>query len=110
LIGAIFAVFAQKLAVGMAGFVVGGYALAWLFLTMGLEGTEWMWPVLIGGGIAGAILVIFVFDWALIVLSSLTGAMMIIQIAGLTLPVNILFFLVLLSIGIAIQARMLERR
>lgn len=110
LIGAIFAVFAQKLAVGIAGFVMGGYALAWLFLTMGLEGTEWMWPVLIGGGIAGAILVIFVFDWALIVLSCLTGAMMIIQAARLTLPINILLFLVLLSIGIAIQATMLERR
>lgn len=110
LIGAIFAVFAQKLAVWIAGFVMGGYVLAWLFLTIGLEGTEWIWPSLIGGGIAGAILLIFVFDWALIVLSSLTGAMIIIQAAGLTLPANILLFLVLLSIGIAIQTRMLERQ
>jgi hypothetical protein len=60
-----------------------------------------MWAALVGGGIAGAILVLFVFDWALIVLSSLTG---------LNLPMNILIFLVLLSIGITIQARMLERR
>lgn len=110
LIGAIFAVFAQKLAVGIAGFVMGGYSLAWLFLTIGLERTGWMWPALVVGGIAGAILVIFIFDWALIVLSSLTGAILIIQAAGLTLPMNILLFLVLLSIGIAIQARMLERR
>jgi hypothetical protein len=89
---------------------MGGYTLASLFLTMGLEGTGLMWPALIGGGIAGAILVLFVFDWALIVLSSLAGAMMIIQAASLTLPINILLFLALLSIGIAIQARMLERR
>ena len=110
LIGAIFAVFAQKVAVGIAGCVMGAYALASLFLTIGLEGPEWMWAALVGGGIAGAILVLFVFDWALIVLSSLTGAMMIVQAASLNLPMNILIFLVLLSIGITIQARMLERR
>jgi hypothetical protein len=81
-----------------------------MFLTMGLEGTGWMWLALVGGGIAGAILVLFVFDWALIVLSSLTGAMMIIQAAGLTLPMNILLFLVLLSIGIAMQALIQDRR
>jgi hypothetical protein len=110
LIGAVFAVFAQKLAVGIAGFVTGGYILAWLFLALGLEGTGWMWPALVSGGIAGAILVLFVFDWALIVLSSLTGAMMVIQATGLNLPMNVLLFLVLLSIGIAIQTLMLERR
>ena len=109
-IGAVFAVFAQKLAVGIAGFGMGGHTLAWLFLTLGLEGTKWMWPALVGGGIAGAILVLLAFDWALIVLSSLTGAVMIIQAAGLTLPMNILLFLVLLSIGIVIQARLQERR
>ena len=109
LIGAIFALFAQKLAVGIAGFVMGGHSLEWLFLTMGLAGTGWMWPALIGGGMAGAVLVLLVFDWALILLSSFAGAMMITQAAGLTLPMNVLLFLVLLSVGIAIQARMLER-
>lgn len=110
LIGAILAVFAQKLAVGIAGLVMGGYTLASLFLTMGLDGPRLMSAALLGGGIAGAILVILIFDWALIVLSSLAGAMMIVQAASLHLPINILLFLVLFSVGIAIQSRMVVRK
>jgi hypothetical protein len=110
LIGAIFAIFVQKMAVWIAGFIMGGYTLASLLFTMGLEGTGWTWAALIGGGITGAVLVLFVFDWALIVLSSLAGAMMIVQAASWSQPLNILLFIILLSIGIAIQVHMQERR
>ena len=110
LIGAIFAIFVQRMAVWIAGVVMGGYTVDWLLSTMGLEGTGWTWAALLGGGIAGAVSVLFVFDWALIVLSSVAGAIMFVQATSLSQPLNILLFLVLSSIGIAIQVRMQKRR
>jgi hypothetical protein len=67
-----------------------------------------MWFALIVGGIIGSILVLAVFDWALIALSSIAGAMLIVQTGFLELPVNILLFLIMVSIGIVIQTRMLN--
>jgi len=110
LIGAIFAIFMQRMAVWIAGFIMGYYTMASLFFTMGFEGTSWTWAALIGGGITGAVSVLFIFDWALIVLSSLAGAMMIVQAASLRQPLNILLFIILFAIGIAIQVLMQERR
>jgi hypothetical protein len=108
LIGAIFAIFAQKLAVAVGGFVLGSYTVASIIFFVGLEATEWMWVALIVGGIIGSALVLAVFDWALIALSSIAGAMLIVQTGFLKLPMNILLFLIMLSIGIAIQVRMFK--
>jgi hypothetical protein len=107
-IGAMFAILAQKLAVAVGGFVMGSYTAASIIFSLGLESTQWMWFALIVGGIIGSILVLAVFDWALIALSSIAGAMLIVQTGFLELPVNILLFLIMVSIGIVIQTRMLN--
>ena len=102
-IGALLAIFLQKIAIGLAGALIGGYLLAGLVRASGGEigSSE---PVLfIIGGIAGAILVIMLFDWALIVLSSLAGAVLIVQSLALARGVETAIFAVAALLGILVQ-------
>jgi hypothetical protein len=55
------------------------------------------------GGIIGIIFVIAIFDWALIFLSSLTGAALILQPLGLRPAVAPLVFLGLFIVGVIVQ-------
>ena len=116
--GAMLAIFVQKAAVAIAGFAGGGY-LAVLLGAPLLGGTGLAYPgawiCFVAGGILGAILMVVFFDWALIVLSSLHGARMIIQglpIASGHLPRHHfpVLFIVLAAIGIVIQASTYRRR
>ncbi len=109
-IGTVLAIFAQKLAVGMAGALVGGYLLSEL-----TQGAHWQHahfagiPFLIGA-LVGALLVIALFDWALIIWSSIAGSLLIIQsFHPATLNRHILF-LVLTALGIFVQAELLRRQ
>ena len=105
-IGAILAIFTQKLAVAAGGFILGSYTLASIAFSLGIETTHWI--VLVVGGVIGSLLVLAVFDWALIVLSSMAGAMLIMQSGLFEHPVNILVFLIMLSVGIAVQTHMFK--
>src|SRR3990172_11432815 len=78
-VGALLGVFAQKLAIGIAGFLAGGYLAIGLLGLLGIElGPQWWQPFLIGG-ILGALISYPLFDWALILLSALTGAVLVVQ-------------------------------
>ncbi|MGC9371666.1 MAG: DUF4203 domain-containing protein, partial [Paracoccaceae bacterium] len=80
LIGAVFAVFLQKVAIGIAGFLAGGYIVFTLMGQFGLDpSATWMWIPLLLGGIVGSALASALFDWALVVLSSLAGAGALVQ-------------------------------
>jgi len=61
------------------------------------------------GGIAGAILVAVVFDWALILLSSLVGASAIMEGLKLANPYAWIGLLVLCVIGVLVQAGIKRR-
>ena len=111
--GALLAIFLQKVAVAIAGFAAGGYFAVVLCAPMlGGVGIRYpgTWLCLVIGGILGAILMIVFFNWALIILSSLEGAHLIIR----ALPVHRhhfpFLFLILAVIGIAIQAATYRRR
>ena len=71
-----------------------------------------MWLPYIIGGIVGAIFLFFVFDWALIFLSTLTGATLIVQMVTFNPPVEITLFLALVIAGTVFQAKTMtgERR
>jgi hypothetical protein len=64
----------------------------------------WYWLPFVIGGIIGAILVSVLFDWALIVLSSLAGAAIITQALALSGAVGIGVILALTAVGVIIQA------
>ncbi len=113
--GAVLAIFAQKVAVVIAGFVVGGVGLIWLLQWLSLDlGLLLEWLIFIIGGLIGAIVIASLFEAALIVLSSLTGAALIVQAANQATNFNALIiaflFIVLLAVGIVIQAQMWKER
>jgi hypothetical protein len=83
IIGVVLAVFFQKIAVGLAGFVGGGYISLNLINLLGVRLDQLIWLPHIVGGLIGAMLMFFIFDWALIFISSLAGASMIIQVLSL---------------------------
>jgi len=102
---AVLAIFLQGVAIGVAGFLAGGYVFTVLAGMIGLNQGAFSWIVYLIGGIIGVLLVIFLFDWALITLSSLAGASLITQALG----ISGVLFLALVIVGVVIQGSMLQR-
>jgi hypothetical protein len=112
ILGAVIAVFLQKVAIAIAGFVIGGYITVELLRAFALfpkalaviQGTTFSVPYIIGG-IVGAVLLFVLFDWGLIVLSSLSGASLIVRSITFQSHALPLLFAVLVIVGILVQAR-----
>jgi hypothetical protein len=107
LMGALLAIFLQKVAIAIAGFAGGGYLAVVIGAPLlGGVGTRYpgAWLCFLVGGILGAILLMVFFNWALIILSSLHGAHLILR--GLSAPSHYftLLLLVIALVGIFIQA------
>jgi hypothetical protein len=109
IIFALLAIFLQGVAIGIAGFLAGGYILTVLAAMIGLNQGGFSWIVYLMGGIIGFLLVIFLFDWAIITLSSLAGASLITQALLLPSGIGGVIFLALVIVGIVIQGSMLQR-
>ncbi len=109
---AVLAIFLETLAIGVAGFLGGGYILLSLAGLFGLDKGIMAWIIFIVGGIIGAVLIASLFDWALIIISSLAGSSMVINAFHFAKLMSALMFIVLVFIGIAVQASTLsaERR
>ncbi len=108
-IGAILAVLFQRIAVAVAGFLAGSYLAAYLLASLGVDMGQFEGIITIIGGIIGAILVFVLFDWALILLSSLVGSSLIVPILTVDPQLQFVLFLVLALVGILVQAGMLRR-
>jgi hypothetical protein len=104
-LGAIIAIFFQKAAIVVAGFAAGGYIVLSLFDQFAGLPAQLIWLPYIVGGIIGAIILFFVFDWALIFLSTLTGATLIVQTVAFNPTVEIALFLALVIAGMVFQAK-----
>jgi hypothetical protein len=108
LLFAVLAIFLQRIAIAIAGFLAGGYILTALAGMLGLDAGAFVWIVFVLGGIIGVILVSLLFDWALITLSSLAGASLVTE---RLLPQNAtggLIFTILFIIGVVIQGSVLR--
>ncbi len=111
-VGVIFAflaIFLQGVAIGVAGFLAGGYILTVLAGMIGLDQGAFSWIVYLIGGIIGVLLVIFLFDWAIITLSSLAGASLITQALVLPSGIGGVIFLALVIVGVVIQGSTMQR-
>jgi hypothetical protein len=106
-VGALLALLAQKIAIGIAGFLAGGYLGHIIAESAG--GGDYAWLAFVVAGVLGAVLLIALFDWALILLSSLTGAAVVSQHVPWETPWPAVTFLVLLVVGLAVQIRQLLR-
>ena len=108
-VGALLAIFLQKLAVAVAGFLAGGKLAVALMGAFFIHQAQSYWVIFIIGGIIGALLLLMLFDWALIFISSLLGAYLICGAVTLPATGSVLLFVVLVLCGVLIQAASLHR-
>jgi len=108
ILGAALAYFFYNVAITAAGFVAGGRIGVELIGGL-MPSAQATWLAFIAGGIVGAILLLLVFDWALIVISSLLGASYIVQQIPTPPSASTILLIVLVIAGIAIQALMMRR-
>ncbi len=111
LIGALLALFLQKIAIAVLGFLAGGKLAGAIGAAFFVQYAQYSTVIFLAGGIVGAILLLVLFDWALIVVSSLIGAHLIVFQGAITLPASgsTIVFIALTIIGILIQAASLRR-
>ena len=102
-VGALLAVFLQKIAIGVAGFLFGGAATLFLIDFFALPVGPLEWVLVLVGAVVSAFLAFKIFTAALVVLSSLVGAALISQAIGLSPAAAGVFFLVLAIVGIVAQ-------
>lgn len=106
-IGAGFAVLAlilQKIMVGVAGFIAGGFLFVSLLDTLKITLPDWNWAVFLIGGLIGIFLVKILFDLALVIISSFAGATLIIRGLNLGGSNGLIILLVLILAGIVFQS------
>lgn len=104
LVCAVLAIFLQKILVVLAGAAAAGLLAMRYATEMGLAEPLPILAFLLAA-IVGAILIAFVFEWALIILSAWTGASLIATALPLQSGVQALVTIGLLLVGVLVQAR-----
>lgn len=95
----------KNLAFGLGGFILGAYLVNGVLQMMTVDLGTLQWVIIIIGGAIGAGLMLTLFNWALIILSTTAGAMMIIQILPEDLPGATFIFFGLVVLGFLAQTR-----
>src|SRR6267378_4414749 len=109
LIGALLALFLQKIAIAVLGFLAGGKLAGAIAAAFFVQYAQYSTVIFLAGGIIGAILLLVLFDWALIVVSSLIGAHLIQSTIVLPPSGSTIVFLGLAIVGMVVQAASLRR-
>ena len=111
IIGALLALFLQKIAIAVLGFLAGGKLAGAIAAAFFVHYAQHSTIIFVVGGVIGAILLLVLFDWALIVVSSLIGAHLIVYQSTIALPQSgsIILFIGLAVVGILVQAASLRR-
>src|ERR1700745_582753 len=73
-LGALLALFLQKIAIAVLGFLSGGKLAGAIAGAFFVHYAQYSTFIFLAGGVLGAILLLVLFDWGLIVVSSLIGA------------------------------------
>ena len=108
LIGALLALFLQKVAVAVLGFLAGGKLAGAIAAAFFVHYAQYSTVIFLIGGVVGAILLLALFDWALIVVSSLIGAHLIQSAIVLPASGSTIVFIGLAVLGILVQAASLR--
>ena len=103
-VGAILAVALQKMAIALAGFLAGGYGAVYLWQLLNVDIGIVEWVLFVIGGLVGVGLVLGLFEFALIGLTSWAGATLIGQQFNMHGWFGTLVFLGLIFLGVIIQA------
>ena len=103
-VGALLALFLQKFAVAIVGFVAGGRLAVAIMAAFAVQHETTFALTFLIGGIIGGLLFLLLFDWALIFLSSAVGAYLILSAVTLPQVGAAIAFIVLTIIGVIVQA------
>jgi Domain of unknown function (DUF4203) len=109
LLGALLAIMLQKLAIGIAGFLAGGSLAVAIVAAFWVNHAHYSIITFVVGGIIGALLLVALFDWALIVFSAFEGARLIADTVHLPSAGTIILLVFLAFFGIVIQSAMFRR-
>jgi hypothetical protein len=105
-IGAFLAITIQKIAIGLAGFLLGGFLLLQILNAFDFQLNNWNWVIFIVGGLLGMILLSALFEWTLILLTSVIGSILITQSALLPEASRFLIFAIAFMLGFSVQIYM----
>jgi len=108
-LGALLALFLQKVAVAVLGFLAGGKLASAIAAAFFVHYAQYSTIIFVVGGIIGAILLLAVFNWALIVVSSFIGAYLVQSAIVLPPTGSTLVFVGLAILGILVQAASFRR-
>jgi hypothetical protein len=107
--GILLAHFLQRFALGIAGFVAAAY-LAYVILHSFNVAQLWVvMGVCLVSGLLGALLLNALFDWALIILSSLVGAVFVAQALHIDSVFTFLLAALLFFVGVILQSSVMRR-
>ena len=106
IIGALLALFLQKIAIAVFGFLAGGKLAGAIAAAFFVHYVQYSAVIFVVGGLIGALLLLTLFDLALIVISSLIGAHLIQSAIVLPPAGSTIVFLGLAVIGMLVQASM----
>jgi uncharacterized protein DUF4203 len=109
LLGALLALFLQKVAIAVLGFLAGGKLATAIAASFFVHYAQYSTIIFVIGGVVGAILLLAVFGWALIVVSSFIGAYLIQSAIVLPPTGSTLVFIGLAILGIFVQAASFRR-
>jgi len=102
-LGALLALFLQRVAIAVLGFLAGGKIATAIAAAFFVHYAQYSTVIFVVGGILGAILLLALFDWALIVVSSFIGAYLIESAIVLPTTGSTLVFIGLAVIGMFVQ-------
>jgi len=103
-LGALLAIFLQKIAVAIFGFLAGGKLATAIAATFLVQYAQHSGIIFLIGGIIGALLLLAVFDWALIFLSAVVGAHLVQSVITLPPTGTAILFVGLVIVGVLVQA------
>jgi len=106
LMGAFLSVLLQKFAVGLAGLAAGGYVSFYLLQTLAVNIGDFRWLAILAGALIGAVLAGSMYDWALILITSASGAVVVTQYLPVSMPISAIVLLVLFIAGLVAQGQM----
>jgi len=108
-LGAILSIVIQKFAIAVAGFIAGGRLAIGLSAAFYMNYAEYSRIIFLIGGILGAILLLLLFDWVLILFTSVEGAHLISSMIVLPQTGCMIVLIVLIVIGVVAQSALLRR-
>jgi MFS family permease len=98
--------FVKNIAFGLGGFLLGAYLVNGLLTLLKLELGTLGWIFILMGGALGAFFMLAAFEWALKILSSFAGSMLIAQILPPEFAFRQVFFIGLVILGVVLQTRL----